>query len=131
MNHKTISGKTPFQKFQAPAKGLMKVPKAELDKRFDKRETKNLKNRNYEIQIDMKSMLCGLILGVVAMFTLGADSSSSNQVGRYQISSGAGFTDMLDTKTGQAWVYFAPARNRDDANFFTRNPVSEVYYCPN
>jgi hypothetical protein len=34
MNHKTIPGKTPFQKFQALAKGLMKVPKAELDKKI-------------------------------------------------------------------------------------------------
>jgi len=34
MNHKTISGKTPFQKFQGFAKGLMKVPKPELDKKI-------------------------------------------------------------------------------------------------
>jgi hypothetical protein len=34
MNHKTTSGKTPFQKFQALAKGLMKVPKSELDKKI-------------------------------------------------------------------------------------------------
>jgi hypothetical protein len=34
MNQKATSGKTPFQKFQALAKGLMKVPKAELDKKI-------------------------------------------------------------------------------------------------
>ncbi len=34
MNHKIPTGKTPFQKFQALAKGLMKVPKAELDKKI-------------------------------------------------------------------------------------------------
>ena len=34
MNQKTTTGKTPFQKFQALAKGLMKVPKAELDKKI-------------------------------------------------------------------------------------------------
>ncbi|MGA2802332.1 MAG: hypothetical protein ABSE97_08210 [Verrucomicrobiota bacterium] len=34
MKEKTIPGKTPFQKFQALAKGLMKVPKAELDKKI-------------------------------------------------------------------------------------------------
>jgi hypothetical protein len=33
MNNKTTARKTPFQKFQALAKGLMKVPKAELDKK--------------------------------------------------------------------------------------------------
>ena len=34
MNKKTTTGKTPFQKFQALAKGLMKVPKSELDKKI-------------------------------------------------------------------------------------------------
>ncbi len=34
MNNKTTAGKTPFQKFQALAKGLMKVPKSELDKKI-------------------------------------------------------------------------------------------------
>lgn len=31
MNKKTNAGKTPFQKFQALAQGLIKVPKSELD----------------------------------------------------------------------------------------------------
>jgi len=34
MNQKPASGKTPFQKFQALARGLMKVPKEELDKKI-------------------------------------------------------------------------------------------------
>jgi hypothetical protein len=34
MNQKPTPGKTPFQKFQALAKGLMKVPKVELDKKI-------------------------------------------------------------------------------------------------
>jgi hypothetical protein len=34
MNNKTTARKTPFQKFQALAKGLMKVPKSELDKKI-------------------------------------------------------------------------------------------------
>jgi hypothetical protein len=34
MNPKNTTGKTPFQKFQALAKGLMKVPKSELDKKI-------------------------------------------------------------------------------------------------
>jgi hypothetical protein len=43
MNQKTIPGKTPFQKFQALAKGLMKVPKSELDKKIrDERLKRNL-----------------------------------------------------------------------------------------
>jgi hypothetical protein len=48
MNDKTKSGKTPFQKFQALAKGLMRVPKSELDKKIrDVRKLKQ-KNQNYE-----------------------------------------------------------------------------------
>jgi hypothetical protein len=43
MNHKTTSGKTPFQKFHAVAKALMKVPKAELDKKI--REQRARKKR--------------------------------------------------------------------------------------
>jgi hypothetical protein len=44
MNNKTASGKTPFQKFQALAKGLMKVPKSELDKKIrDERKQKQQK----------------------------------------------------------------------------------------
>jgi hypothetical protein len=34
MNQKTTTGKTPFQKFQALAKGLMQVPKSELDRKI-------------------------------------------------------------------------------------------------
>jgi len=43
MNPKIISGKTPFQKFQALAKGLMKVPKSELDKKI--REVRSRKQQ--------------------------------------------------------------------------------------
>jgi len=42
MNHKE---KTPFQKFQALAKGLVKVPKSELDKKIrDERARKKKMN---------------------------------------------------------------------------------------
>jgi len=43
MNQKTISGKTPFQKFNALAKGLIKVPKSELDKKI--RDIRNQKQQ--------------------------------------------------------------------------------------
>ena len=69
-----------------------------------------------KIQIDLKSILCGLIVGVAAMFVMGADSSS-NESARYQISSGTTGTVMVDTKTGQAWAY-AATMLRNDAGFF-------------
>jgi hypothetical protein len=41
MNQKITTGKTPFQKFNALAKGLIRVPKAELDKKIkEQRERK-------------------------------------------------------------------------------------------
>jgi hypothetical protein len=46
MNNKTTARKTPFQKFQALAKGLMKVPKSELDKKIrDVRKQKQQKQK--------------------------------------------------------------------------------------
>ena len=59
-----------------------------------------------KIQIDIKSALCGLIIGVVAMFVIGA-GTSSNPVGKYQIMGAAApngaFFTVLDTQTGEVW----------------------------
>jgi hypothetical protein len=72
-------------------------------------------------QIDIKSALCGLVIGVAAMFAIGA-GTSSNEVGRYQISSNPNFSVMVDTKTGQAWgSVCAPSSGsaiHSDGNFF-------------
>jgi hypothetical protein len=71
-----------------------------------------------KIQIDLKSAVCGLMIGVAAMFAMGAGESSSNQAGRYQVSTGAGISVMVDSKTGQAWVFNSGGRPRNDGNFF-------------
>ena len=71
--------------------------------------------------IDFKSALCGLILGALAMLALGAESSS-NGVGRYQVSAAAGLGIIVDTKTGQAWC-FGPINTtqfRNDNDFWVR-----------
>ena len=68
-------------------------------------------------QIDIKSALCGLAVGVLAMLAIGA-GTSSNQLGRYQVSSAAGFAILIDTQTGQAWMNMAGSQNRNDSNFF-------------
>ena len=61
-----------------------------------------------KIQIDLKSAVCGLAIGIAAMFVVGADSNSG-EVGRYQIShstSGGGdFITLVDTKTGEVWAH--------------------------
>jgi hypothetical protein len=72
-------------------------------------------------QIDIKSAVFGIAVGVLAMFAIGA-GTSSNEVGRYQITSSPSFSVMVDTKTGQAWgsVYAANSGSaiRNDGNFF-------------
>jgi hypothetical protein len=58
-------------------------------------------------QIDIKSLLCGAAIGVLAVFTLGAGTSSS-PVGKYQVtgvSNGTGGWGavIVDTQSGEAW----------------------------
>jgi len=59
-----------------------------------------------KIQIDLKSALAGLALGIAAMFCVGAETSS-NPVGRFQVAGGTGASGanfiILDTATGKAW----------------------------
>jgi len=56
-----------------------------------------------KIQIDLKSILCGLIIGVAAMFAVGA-GTSSNEIGRYQVAVNTGAVALvIDTATGKVW----------------------------
>jgi hypothetical protein len=57
-------------------------------------------------QIDIKSVLCGVAIGVLAVFAIGA-GTSSNPVGRFQITAAAApngsFFAVVDTQTGEVW----------------------------
>ena len=56
-------------------------------------------------KIDLKSALCGLAVGVLAMFVVGTtENSSSSPFGRYQTAAAYGFFMTVDTATGQAWL---------------------------
>jgi hypothetical protein len=68
-------------------------------------------------QIDIKSALVGIVVGVLAVLAVGA-GTSSNEVGRYQAGCGTGFAIIIDTKTGQAWGATRDTTSRGDANFF-------------
>jgi hypothetical protein len=62
-----------------------------------------------KIQIDLKSAVCGLAIGIAAMFVMGADSKSG-EVGRFQIShtssgNGGDYITIIDTKTGEVWSH--------------------------
>jgi hypothetical protein len=81
-------------------------------------KTKN-RNKTMKIQIDIKSAVCGLIIGVAAMFALGMDSGGA--AGRYQVSSGGQDSAfIIDTITGKAWAFQPPstAQWRNDSGFF-------------
>jgi hypothetical protein len=55
-----------------------------------------------KLQIDVKSLVLGAVVGIGAILAMGA--ASSNPVGKYQVIGGQtkGFV-MVDTQTGQAW----------------------------
>src|SRR6266550_1656981 len=64
-------------------------------------------HQTMNMKIDLKSGLCGLAFGIVAMLAIGA-GTSSDQTGRYQVaignsSNGSGVVVMVDTQTGKAW----------------------------
>jgi hypothetical protein len=70
-------------------------------------------------QIDVKSVLCGVAIGVLAVFATGA-ATSSNEIGRYQVSAGQGSSVIIDTRTGQAWGYCpqTTSQYKTDGNFW-------------
>jgi hypothetical protein len=54
--------------------------------------------------IDIKSALAGLVVGVLAVFAIGA-GGPSDHVGRYRVSIGpAGNAMLVDTTTGKVWA---------------------------
>ena len=59
-----------------------------------------------KIQIDLKSALLGITVGVLGMFALGA-GTSSNPTGKYQIAAAAApngvVFSVVDTQTGEVW----------------------------
>ena len=98
-----------------------RVSQEENGKTFRFIQQKPKTTKTMKTQIDVKSAVCGLIVGIAAMFALGMDSSSSNELGRYQISSGGqGCAVIVDTKTGQAWSFqpSTTAQWKNDGNFF-------------
>jgi hypothetical protein len=77
--------------------------------------------RNMKTTIDFKSALCGLIIGVLAMLALGAETTASS-TGRYQVSAASGLGIILDTKTGRAWGFgpISTAQYRTDNDFWAQ-----------
>ena len=67
-------------------------------------------NQGMKTQIDLKSALCGLAVGVLAMLAIGAETSP-NGPGRYQAQlvstsypADRGYALVIDTQTGKVWT---------------------------
>lgn len=70
-------------------------------------------------QIDLKSALIGLGLGVLVTLGIGAVSSPTS-VGRYQVTGTGNHGLIIDTATGKVWRgYFPSNEGRTDGDFFT------------
>ena len=71
-------------------------------------------------KIDTKSILIGLLAGVIVTFAVGAGLPTNRQVGRYQVAgAGDGHAIIVDTVTGQAWqAGFIPNTAQTDGDFF-------------
>ena len=53
------------------------------------------------MKIKSKSLIIGILLGVVIMFVVGA--AGTYREGRYQLGGGSDRSYVLDTKTGEVW----------------------------
>lgn len=73
-----------------------------------------------KITLDLRSVLIGLIAGVLLVFTMGASiGSGSDAPGpRYQVAGTDGHAVIVNTGTGQAWTAFLPSGSgTTDADF--------------
>jgi hypothetical protein len=80
--------------------GKLSFPCSPGNQRLKTKETEKIKIM--KTQIDIRSTLFGIIVGVLVMFAMGA-GTSPNEVGRYRVSVGQGFMVIVDTKTGETW----------------------------
>ncbi len=65
--------------------------------------------------IEIRSLLCGVLMGAIAVLCLGAALQHNNQPGRFLLKTGEAQTAfIIDTVTGQVWEkdrskeFFAP-----------------------
>jgi hypothetical protein len=54
------------------------------------------------MKIDLKSALCGLVIGVLAILAIGA-TNASNDLGRYRLVGTTSYAMIIDSQTGRVW----------------------------
>lgn len=62
-----------------------------------------MNQQNMKIQIDLKSAAIGLAIGIGALFVVAADDNSGSA--RFQVSTGTGVVCIVNTQTGQAYMW--------------------------
>jgi hypothetical protein len=73
------------------------------------------------MKIDLKSALFGLVLGVLAMFAIGATNGAGDS-GRYRLAGGPSYALIIDSQTGKVWSarYITTADIKGtDADFYS------------
>lgn len=73
------------------------------------------------LRIDLKSALCGLVIGILAMLLVAAATPSSG-VGRFRLDATPSYALLVDTTTGQVWTanFVSSASVRGtDADFYS------------
>lgn len=72
-------------------------------------------------QIDIKSALLGIVVGMLTIFAIGA-GTSSNAVDKYRVAGASApngsFFVIIDTQTGQAWGSDSVGNFKDDRSFW-------------
>ena len=63
------------------------------------------------LKVDIKSLVLGLVIGIIALLTIGA-ASRGNNTGKYQVSISANVRDVfyakIDTSTGEIETWQSP-----------------------
>lgn len=76
-------------------------------------------------KLDVKSALLGSAAGVLITLTLGAATSSTNPVGRFQAAGTASHAVIVDTQTGKAWITFLPQSHSGNPDVEFKKPKLE------
>ena len=70
------------------------------------------------LKLDLKSIVAGLVLGVVVMCAVGAGTPKTD-TGRYRLAGSTPYFLLVDSVTGQVWAgNFQSGLKPTDADFF-------------
>jgi len=71
-------------------------------------------------KVEVRSVLFGVLLGVLLMASFGAVANPAGAPGRFVIETNEAHAFVLDTATGQVWEKFTPSSQGQTDNEFAR-----------